>query len=187
MKYLHNSPVKFHGNLTSRHCMIDNHWVVSITDWGLNKFKAGQERIYTDTNKTSEGMYVIDYSLWTGKGSSGCGSKRSYEPFRYKFVQSRWTVSRHWFKKRRVLTHNVFVVHAQTILEVNEIFVQSHCLSSYRNDFESKWPVSTLRMDGDTDRQSFAPGAFVETKIRVIGLISSTRYVFSCLSTPSKW
>ena len=63
MKYLHNSPVKFHGNLTSRHCMIDNHWVVSITDWGLNKFKAGQERIYTDTNKTNEGMYVTDYSL----------------------------------------------------------------------------------------------------------------------------
>ena len=61
MKYLHNSPVKFHGNLTSRHCMIDNHWVVSITDWGLNKFKAGQERIYTDTNKTNEGTYVIDY------------------------------------------------------------------------------------------------------------------------------
>ena len=69
--------------------MIDNHWVVSITDWGLNKFKAGQERIYTDTNKTNEGMYVIDYRPWIGQGASGCGSMMGYEPFRYKFIQSR--------------------------------------------------------------------------------------------------
>ena len=48
------------------------------------------------------------------------------------------TVSRPWLKERRIFTQNVIVVHAQTILEVNEIFVQSHCLSSYRNDFESK-------------------------------------------------
>ena len=96
MKYLHNSPVKFHGNLTSRHCMIDNHWVVSITDWGLNKFKAGQERIDTDTNKTNEGMYVIDvYSLWV----------RSSEGLRAAWIQvysvEMQTVSRHWLKERR--------------------------------------------------------------------------------------
>ena len=97
------------------------------------------------------------------------------------------TASRHWLKERTVFTQTVFVFQAQTILEVNAIFVQSYCLSLYRNDFVSEGPVSPLRMDGDADRQSFAPGAFVETKIRVIGLTSSTRYVFSCLSTPSKW
>ena len=56
MKFLHNSAVKFHGNLTSSHCMIDSHWVVSITDWGLNNFKAGQEKnTNTDGNKSYAG------------------------------------------------------------------------------------------------------------------------------------
>ena len=44
-----------------------------------------------------------------------------------------------WLKERRIFTQNVFLVYAQTILEVNEIFVQFHCLSSCRND--SKRPV----------------------------------------------
>lgn len=98
MKYLHNSPVKFHGNLTSRHCMIDNHWVVSITDWGLNKFKAGQERIYTDTNKTNEGMYVIDYSLWTGRGQVGEVRVGLRAVSIQVYSVEMQTVSRHWLK-----------------------------------------------------------------------------------------
>ena len=44
-------------------------------------------------------------------------------------------VSRTWLKERRIFTQNVFLVQPQTLLEVNEIFVQFHCLSSYRNDF----------------------------------------------------
>ena len=36
----------------------------------------------------------------------------------------------------------LFFVHAQTILEVIGIFAQFHCLSSYRNDFVSKRPVT---------------------------------------------
>ena len=55
MKYLHNSPVKLHGNLTSSHCMIDSHWVVSITDWGLHNFRAGQEKVDSDANKMYAG------------------------------------------------------------------------------------------------------------------------------------
>ncbi|XP_078345063.1 atrial natriuretic peptide receptor 1-like [Oculina patagonica] len=59
MKYLHNSPIKLHGNLTSSNCMIDSHWVVSITDWGLHNFKAGEEKVECDANK----MYAD--LLWT--------------------------------------------------------------------------------------------------------------------------
>ena len=36
--------------------------------------------------------------------------------------------------ERRIFTHNVFLVHAQTILEVIEILVQFHYLSSDRNN-----------------------------------------------------
>jgi len=43
-------------------------------------------------------------------------------------------VSRHWLKERRIFTQNVFLVHVQTKLEVNESFVQFNSLSAYRND-----------------------------------------------------
>ena len=33
-----------------------------------------------------------------------------------------------WLKERRIFTHNF---HAQTVLEVNEIFVQFHCLTEF--------------------------------------------------------
>ena len=55
MKYLHNSAIKLHGNLTSSHCMIDNHWVVSITDWGLHNFKNGQEKVECEVDKMYAG------------------------------------------------------------------------------------------------------------------------------------
>ena len=58
MKYLHNSPVKLHGNLASSRCMIDSHWVVSITDWGLHDFKAGQEKVECDVKKMYAGKQL---------------------------------------------------------------------------------------------------------------------------------
>ena len=39
-----------------------------------------------------------------------------------------------WLKEQRIFNQNVFLVHAQTLLEVNKIFVQFHRLSSYQND-----------------------------------------------------
>ena len=46
-----------------------------------------------------------------------------------------YLVLRSWLKQRRIFTQNVFLVQLQTSpSEVIEIFVQFHCLSSYRND-----------------------------------------------------
>ncbi|CAH1404730.1 unnamed protein product [Nezara viridula] len=42
MKYLHSSPIKVHGNLTSRNCVIDARWVLKITDYGLPFLYEGQ-------------------------------------------------------------------------------------------------------------------------------------------------
>ena len=58
-------------------------------------------------------------------------------------------VSRTWLKERRIFTQNVFLVQVQTLLEVNKISVQFHCLSSsqndfYRKDFVSKRAVSVI-------------------------------------------
>lgn len=42
MSYLHSTDIKSHGNLKSSNCVVDGRWVLKITDYGLNKFKANQ-------------------------------------------------------------------------------------------------------------------------------------------------
>ena len=44
-------------------------------------------------------------------------------------------ISHTWLKEQRVFTQIIFFLfHVQTILEMNKIFVQFHCLSLYQND-----------------------------------------------------
>lgn len=38
MRYLHSSPVRIHGGLTSRNCIVDARWVLKITDYGIASF-----------------------------------------------------------------------------------------------------------------------------------------------------
>ncbi|XP_015601711.1 retinal guanylyl cyclase 2 isoform X2 [Cephus cinctus] len=42
MKYLHSSPIRVHGYLTSRNCVIDARWVLKVTDYGLPAFYEAQ-------------------------------------------------------------------------------------------------------------------------------------------------
>ncbi|KAL1437185.1 hypothetical protein MTO96_049168 [Rhipicephalus appendiculatus] len=39
MRYLHNSPIRQHGHLTSRNCVIDSRWVLKVTDYGMPAFQ----------------------------------------------------------------------------------------------------------------------------------------------------
>ncbi|CAN8020881.1 unnamed protein product [Ixodes persulcatus] len=39
MRYIHNSPIRHHGHLTSRNCVIDSRWVLKVTDYGLPAFQ----------------------------------------------------------------------------------------------------------------------------------------------------
>lgn len=39
MRYLHSSPMRVHGALTSRNCVVDARWVLKITDYGLQTFR----------------------------------------------------------------------------------------------------------------------------------------------------
>ncbi|XP_034940312.1 receptor-type guanylate cyclase gcy-12 isoform X3 [Chelonus insularis] len=45
MKYLHSSPIRVHGYLTSRNCVIDARWVLKVTDYGLPAFYETQNII----------------------------------------------------------------------------------------------------------------------------------------------
>lgn len=38
MRYLHSSPMRVHGKLSSRNCVVDARWVLKITDYGLTSF-----------------------------------------------------------------------------------------------------------------------------------------------------
>ncbi|XP_014675128.1 PREDICTED: guanylate cyclase 32E-like [Priapulus caudatus] len=58
MIYLHNSPLRSHGNLKSTNCVVDSRWVLKITDYGLFEFKAGAEPVH-------EGDRLFQNMLWT--------------------------------------------------------------------------------------------------------------------------
>ncbi|XP_068903394.1 retinal guanylyl cyclase 2 isoform X4 [Tenebrio molitor] len=42
MKYLHSTPIRVHGYLTSRNCVIDARWVLKVADYGLPAFYEAQ-------------------------------------------------------------------------------------------------------------------------------------------------
>ena len=39
MDYLHNSVIRYHGNLKSSNCVVDSRFVLKITDFGLSCLK----------------------------------------------------------------------------------------------------------------------------------------------------
>jgi len=43
MLYLHDSPLRYHGNLKSSNCLVDSRWVLKLTDFGLQEFKKESE------------------------------------------------------------------------------------------------------------------------------------------------
>lgn len=43
MRYIHHSPIKFHGNLKSRNCVVDSRWVLKLTDFGLPQIFSNQK------------------------------------------------------------------------------------------------------------------------------------------------
>ncbi|KAI0234180.1 Resact receptor, partial [Lamellibrachia satsuma] len=44
MSYLHNSPIKFHGTLTSFKVLIDGHWTCKISRYGLRKLRMQNDK-----------------------------------------------------------------------------------------------------------------------------------------------
>lgn len=38
MIYIHNSKIAVHGRLKSSNCVVDNRWMLKITDYGLDRF-----------------------------------------------------------------------------------------------------------------------------------------------------
>ncbi|KAL3281126.1 hypothetical protein HHI36_004348 [Cryptolaemus montrouzieri] len=57
MKYLHSTPIRVHGYLSSRNCVIDARWVLKITDYGLPAFYDAQG--ISPPVKTARGEFIL--------------------------------------------------------------------------------------------------------------------------------
>ncbi|EAT40967.1 AAEL007359-PA [Aedes aegypti] len=57
MRYLHGSPIRVHGTLSSRNCVVDARWVLKITDYGMLNFYDAQG--ITPPSKSAKDL------LWT--------------------------------------------------------------------------------------------------------------------------
>lgn len=61
MKYLHSTPVRVHGYLTSRNCVIDARWVLKVTDYGLPAFYEAQNAIMPIKTARGEVSLFLSY------------------------------------------------------------------------------------------------------------------------------
>lgn len=64
MNYLHDSPIKFHGNLCPANCLIDSRWVVKISDFGLHAFKTSIEDYageLSELNQAKDNRFTSKY------------------------------------------------------------------------------------------------------------------------------
>lgn len=55
MVYLHDSVLKYHGNLSTSNCLVDSRWVVKLADFGLREFKKDAECDPEDVMKKYQG------------------------------------------------------------------------------------------------------------------------------------
>ena len=63
MAALHDSPIKVHGHLTSKNCLINHRWVVQISDFGLTEFKTTREPPEISAGGGDQAKY--EALLWT--------------------------------------------------------------------------------------------------------------------------
>lgn len=59
---IHDSPIKIHGNLTSKNCLITHRWIVQVADFGLREFKRNHTNIKTDAEHD---QLKYEALLWT--------------------------------------------------------------------------------------------------------------------------
>jgi hypothetical protein len=44
LRFLHDSPIGWHGNLRSTNCLIDDRWQVKLSEYGLRFFRPHEKR-----------------------------------------------------------------------------------------------------------------------------------------------
>uniref|UniRef100_A0A914VYU4 guanylate cyclase n=1 Tax=Plectus sambesii TaxID=2011161 RepID=A0A914VYU4_9BILA len=83
LDYLHRSPVGCHGHLTASNCLVDAHWIVKLTDFGIEDFvddlMLEQHEIspfeVDDTKRLAKSSSSSKFSAYT---SSPCALSRAH-------------------------------------------------------------------------------------------------------------
>ncbi|KAI5694949.1 hypothetical protein M8J75_008129 [Diaphorina citri] len=60
MLYLHDSALRYHGNLKASNCLVDSRWVVKLADFGLTEFKRDAEYTGTDQHSFLQHTYHVN-------------------------------------------------------------------------------------------------------------------------------
>ncbi|KAK3097838.1 hypothetical protein FSP39_013668 [Pinctada imbricata] len=55
--YINQSPLRIHGNLKSSNCVVDNRWVLKLTDFGLNFRRNGYRKRFLSEYQLYSGLY----------------------------------------------------------------------------------------------------------------------------------
>lgn len=74
MRYLHSSPIRVHGSLSSRNCVVDARWVLKITDYGLPAFYEAQG-LSMPTKTSKELLWSAPEALRGSKNHPKCGTQ----------------------------------------------------------------------------------------------------------------
>ncbi|XP_055375408.1 uncharacterized protein LOC129608109 [Condylostylus longicornis] len=74
MRYLHSTPIRVHGSLTSRNCVVDARWVLKITDYGLATFYEAQG-LPPQHKSAKELLWTAPELLRNTKGHNKCGTQ----------------------------------------------------------------------------------------------------------------
>lgn len=77
MTFLHSSDIKSHGNLKSSNCVVDNRWVLKITDYGIPDIRSRQARFMGPNNEEKKfrgtkwkKIVSVDKVQWQGEQKS---------------------------------------------------------------------------------------------------------------------
>ncbi|KAF7260909.1 hypothetical protein EG68_01692 [Paragonimus skrjabini miyazakii] len=57
LTFLHDSDLRYHGNLKPTNCVINSRWVLKLTDFGLTAFRMGECFAYLDEDDYFERLY----------------------------------------------------------------------------------------------------------------------------------
>ncbi|KAG5680913.1 hypothetical protein PVAND_010391 [Polypedilum vanderplanki] len=74
MRYLHSGPLRVHGSLTSRNCVVDARWVLKITDYGLPAFYEAQG-LTPPPKSAKEQLWTAPEALRGAKNYPKCGTQ----------------------------------------------------------------------------------------------------------------
>ena len=145
---LHDSPIKLHGHLTSKNCLINHRWVLQISDYGLTEFSANNRAIKTESIENEQDKY--EALLWTAPENINIPRKTSKPGDVYSFgiiiseiinrkaPYSEFSEMRpsdiiHYVKKRCIPPFRPHVT-LQTGLDPKLLDVMNSCLSELAED-----------------------------------------------------